>query len=411
MRKISFILIIILLIAGIVLLGKTGWRFENSSPISYESKKIEEDGFRVLRYNEQGNFIISTAHNGMIMVTNGLTGDKERYGYINSDGKLIIEPKYKNKENFNEEFVFLENENGGLEVFNEDGKRYFEKSISEIEREGYNKITSSGMYESGIAILNLENDKEEKNRKAILYRRDKWSYFPIDDYSVSEISPGVFNIYDYSNGYQRIISIIDQKGNEVEKISENYFKVFPYSESLEVVINRSGLYCLADKSSGDIVEPFKYFSLEKIPYNKLRYLGRFQEKVDGKKSIDKVLKEVILDERGRPVKFYVDKKFERLSISTSSPSSNFRFGVNVSGYNAVIIDIDGEVVRETEWDSITEFSGDVGIYKLGDLYGFTDTDGRYISSASYDYAKMLDLNKAFVEKDGETFILNFTVEE
>ncbi|NLM06987.1 MAG: WG repeat-containing protein [Tissierellia bacterium] len=413
MRKVSFILIIILLIAGIVVLNQTGWRFENSSPISYESKKIEEDGFKVLRYNEQGDFIVSTAHNGMIIVTNGLTGDKERYGYINSDGKLIIEPKYKNKNYFNEGFVFLINESGELEVFNEYGKRSFEKAIKEIKNEGYNIGLAPGINKSGRAVLNLTNKKGEKVKRAILNRRGTWSYFPIEDMSiaVSEIYPDVFKLYKINMGENSTMSLVDSKGNKVDKISDDVYKVFPYSNDIDVIVKKSGLYGLADTKIGYIIEPFKYLKIDKINSKELRYFGYFVETVEKKGNKEKVYKEVILDENGRPVKFYVDKKFERLSISTSSPSKNFRFGVNVRGYSAVIIDINGDVVRETEWDEITEFSGDVGIYKLGDLYGFTDTDGRYISSASYDYAKMLDLNKAFVEKDGETFILNFKVEE
>jgi len=290
------------------------------------------------------------------------TGDNGKWGYIDKDGKFIINASYKDATVFQEGIAWVVLDNGSPTAIDKNGKilftlkeaekvRLFSEGLSAFSKADSTNVTWGFVDKSGKQMINpqfVEVGDFYDGKCAVKNKDGKWGY--IDKSGKIVINYQFENSNRFENG--KAIVYLDEKAG---------------------VIDNDGKY---------IINPqFKYAFPDKE-----KYLVFMDDKAGW------------CDEEG---KFIINPQFD----SASEFGSNKLACVKSSdkyGY----IDEEGKIKINPQFDEATQFIGNIAIVKTGDKYGLIDKEGKYVVNPQFEeigfdfYAFLSDFSyKNYIDSD------------
>ena len=413
-NKWLLVVVLILFLSAVLIFINSGNSLLNRAEITANFERIEENGFKCIDFKDLKN-LSNASREGAITVTNGEKGSDVRYGYINSKGQLIVEPKYKTMGYFINGYSLLFDEGNNPHIIDKEGKDNFENALAEINEKNYSLIGYTGFGLNNKAVLLMQdklNDGVYEGSdyayvKGVLDASGELTFFPGKNFDYQEIADGKFGKFiDNFTQHGELLSLVDMNGQEIPPNEDGSYTIKNYAGNLDWVIGKSGKYGVRDSSTGEMVTPLEYRHPRKIEAgDKTRYFATKNDLLDGSYT----LQDMILDENGQPLKNFLDEALIDEKYTLEGPFDNLNFPVNIKYKKTDIVDIDGNLVLNTEWDKIKDIIGKIGVYKLGSKYGFTDSVGKQITPPEYDHCEMVEENVGYAQKGEEFFIVKFDV--
>lgn len=268
------------------------------------------------------------------------TGNDGKWGYIDEKGKYIINPTYKNATVFQEGLAWVVVENG---------------SPSAIDIDGEIKFTLK--------------DAEE----VILFSEGLAAFSKTDSTSV-------------------LWGFVDKYGNQV--INPQFKEVGNFSDGKCAVRNKDGKWGYIDKT-GKIIINYQFDSAQAFEEGKaIVYLDEKAGVIDieGRYIINPQFQYAYIDgdeflvyqddKAGwcdKDGKFIINPQFETAELfnenDLTSVKSSDKFG---------FIDKDGKFIINPQFDMATQFFNEISIVKTGDKFGIIDDKGKYIVNPQFE---------------------------
>lgn len=317
---------------------------------------------------------------GMLVVSNGKSGDDKRYGCINENGELAIPLKYKGLHIYTEDLA------RAIKPENETNRFcYIDKTGTEVITTVNGKDIAYGdIFIDGYAIVSLKGEEGsyviDKNGKVCLAPTDEKYYY-------RKLGGGLFERYYTAN-------CIDPQG--VVDISGNV----KYSGSLMLIMptNRFNGFYEVDGDKYGILDNKNY---EKVSEPVFLEITPFVDGVAIVASIDGKVQ--IIDPNGVCL---VDLSKQYKNIDNTK-LGEFTNGVTALDFTddtgSVIIDINGNTVAKTDYNEIGSFSDGIAICKKDGKYGYVDSTGAEILKPVYEWATNIDNGISFVLNEGKLY--------
>lgn len=277
-----------------------------------------------------------------------------KFGYINKQGKIVIEPQFDEAGYFNEGLAKVKiGEKSGF--IDQDGKFIIELKIDPIFVEPFSeglakvsvKLKSGFIDKSGNTIIKPQFDNAESFSEGLA---------AVEVGATSEFSRGKWGF-------------IDKQGKFV--IKPQFDSANSFSEGLAQVTIGSK-YGYIDKQGEFVIEP--KFSI--IMLNGLQMNGHADSFREGLARVRIRDKYGFIDKHGN---ITIEPKFEGAGAFREG-LAGIRYG-GKSGF----IDTKGKLVIKPEFDEAIDFSEGLASVKIGSKWGFIDKQGKIVISPQFDY--------------------------
>lgn len=294
----------------------------------------------------------------------------EKYGYMDSEGKKIIEAIY------DDVYFFQE----GLAAVNKDGKYGFiDKNSTEILPFEYVYVLSEGFY-NGVAIVVLCNGQYAAiNKKGEIIIADNCDYMESYYYGLITVEYGNKTKYYNYNG-------------EEIKLSKGSYLATGFKDRIAEVWDKDyNTYYINEK--GDVI--------------KIDKAENYYSFIDG-------IAEVEIKGKDEPI--YINRNFEQISLKDNySSMSHWSVADNIAcviNYDAEdykmyqYINLEGEKIFSSEYGIVEPFRNGIApvFYKSG--YTFMDSQGNLIDEKVYDSLEYLADDIYSIMKENKVGVIN-----
>lgn len=261
------------------------------------------------------------------------TGDKGMWGYIDKEGKFTINATYKDATVFQEGVAWVVSENGAPTAIDRKGEikftlkeaeqvRLFSEDLAAYSKEDSTATIWGFVDKSGKQVINPQFDAVgdfHDGKCAVRNKDGKWGY--IDKSGKIVVNPQFDSAAGFKDG--KAVVSLDEKAGVIDK--DGKYIINPqfgnaYADGDKYLINQDDKYGWCDKEGKFIINP------------------QFDDAV-----------------------FFGDSKL-------ASIKSSDKWG---------FIDKEGKIVINPQFDNAFPFMGDIAIVKLGGKYGIIDKEGKY----------------------------------
>lgn len=293
------------------------------------------------------------------------TGDKGLWGYIDKEGKFIINATYKNATVFQEGVAWVVSENGAPTAIDRKGEikftlkeaeqvRLFSEDLAAYSKEDSTSTLWGFVDKSGQQIINPQFDEVgdfHDGKCAVKNKEGKWGYI---DKSGKIVINHQFNSAAAFKDGKAVVTLDDQAGvidNDGKYIINPQFEN-AYSDGDKYLINQDNKYGWCDDEGKFIINP------------------QFDD-----------------------ANFFGDNKL-------ASVKSADKWG---------FIDKEGKIMINPQFDEAYQFIRDVALVKSGDKYGLIDKEGKYkvnpqfetigqdLFAYLYDYSTKGSINSDYLD--------------
>jgi len=349
---------------------------------------VTKDGFKYGYMNINGKLVIDMQYSGAKRFSDGLAPVKveKKWGFIDEKGKMVIDPQFEAAEEFSEGFaaVMLNNKWGFIDT---SGKMVIEPQFSVVAypgfKDGASKVVMSGG-ESRYVLKNgsiIESD-EARYKEGLIYVKvnGKWGF--MDENGKMVIEPQFDYASYFSEGLAAVGTgnftpkwgFIDKTGKYV--IEPQFTDAHFFLDGMAVAA-KDEKYGFIDKEGNFVIEP------------QFKYAYHFS---DGLAPVQADTKWGYIDKAG---KFVVEPQYSR--------AGNFSDGIAAVEKDSKFygyIDTSGKViVSKDEYESISKVSEDlicvgktVGKDKM---FGLMDKSGKLLTGL--DFYQIFQFNNGLAE--------------
>lgn len=297
--------------------------------------------------NHDGKFIINPQFANANPFYEGVALIKSsdgKYGYINEEGKYIINPVYKDATDFGNGLALVVKENSKLEFINVKGETKISLDQS---------VESAHKFSEGLALINVNN---------------KFGYINTDG---KIVIPAIFDdADDFSEGLARVgqydsaknetqFGFINKKGDLV--INYQFKFVSNFKEGLALVNNGTQSGYIGKDGKFVINPQFDNVSLFEGDYAALKQ-GELWGFIDKKGKI-------IINPQYKAAGLFYDNDIAAV-VSTDGKTG--------------FIDKEGKYTINPQFDYATRFYGDMSIIKMGNKYGLINKKGNITINPQFD---------------------------
>lgn len=306
----------------------------------------------------------------------------EYWGYVDKDGKFVINPQFKQAYTFAEDLALIQNSEGKYGFIDEQGKltipavykdaTSFSEGLAAVVKENQ-KIEF--IDKSGKTILNLDANIETaqgfSEGLALVELNGKKSY--IDKTGKVVITNRFDNAYNFSEGFALIRQKVkeDDKYGYIDKTGK--IVITPQFDDANFFFeNRASIkvdkkYGFIDKTGKIVISPqfdeVTIFS-QNLAAVKQGDLWGFIDK-EGKFVINPQFKSVY--------------NFNSAGLCPVKSTTNDKWG---------FINKDGKMKIEAQFESVTNFYDNISITQLNKKYGVISKDGKYLTNPIYDDVRL-----------------------
>jgi hypothetical protein len=292
----------------------------------------------------------------------------QKWGYINSKGKKIIEVNYELALPFSDGYAMIK-QNGELAIINPKG----EKILIPESNYSVQKYVIEGMLayrcKHGDGFYHMKNAE---------YKAPKYAF-------VCPYAEGMASFKDKQSG---LFGFIDKKGKI--KIQAQFEAVGKFNES-RCPVRYNGKWTIIDKSG----------KLKCL--NKYTYIRGYSEGLAGTWKYSKNV-EYINKKMEIIFKHQIFANLNNLPKSFSLPFYDFSNGlVKVIDYNSGLFgykDKKGEIVIRYQYKEANDFKEGLACVKYGNKYGFVNKKGKMKIQAQFDFAEDFTNGLAAIYKGG-----------
>lgn len=268
------------------------------------------------------------------------TGDNPKWGYINKEGKYVINATYKDATVFQNGLAWVVTENGAPTAINKEGETQF--TLKEADKVHL-------FHEDLAAFCKIDSTTT------------KWGF--VDKEGKQTINPQFHEVGNFSDGKCPVKNKDGKWGyiNKEGKIVINY-----QFENVQNFKNNKAVVYVDDKA-GVIDQEGKYIINPQFQYayvDEDKYLVYQDDKAGW------------CDEDG---KFTINPQFDTAERFNDSDLASIKSS-DMYGY----IDDEGKIMINPQFEEASEFIGDIAIVKSGDKYGLIDKEGKYIVNPQFD---------------------------
>jgi hypothetical protein len=270
-------------------------------------------------------------------------GDK--YGFINSRGKMIIEPMFEDGRDFKEEVACVKM-SGKWGIIDKSGKFLITTHLDEVT-----------LFYEGLSRIKIDG-----------------KYGFMDKYGNIIIEPRFYDAWYFTEGLAQVseeankVGFIDKKGNYV--ITPQFYKAGIFKEGLAYALLGNGKYGFINKNGSVVIKPqFDEVVYFNEGYARVKYLE------------------------------FVDNNFKRkwgfINKNGSiviKPKFDYAFEFSEGLARIVVlkkwgfIDKTGNIIINPQFDYAGEFSEGLASIQIGQKEGYIDKTGNIIINPQFDYA-------------------------
>ncbi len=341
----------------------------NENQPKYSLEIIQEDGYAI----ESNAYI----YDGMMRITNGKEGNEKRYGYMDTLGKVAIEPVYLNTVSFSDGLVFVKKDAEKGYYLNKKGDLVIEKVNGEI-------LGLGDLFKNGYAVVYSQVEKNGATDVRVINKNgDVLLSSEITQYNFSNIGHGYFEKFKPSDYQARMI--IDYSGKVI--YSNGASLIFPSNDA-------SGFFTFDNEVYG-------------IVYNNTFQEPIFQsisEFVDNRALVVDLEGTVYLIDSEGNKKANLSEVYSNIDKSNLNVFSNSVVALNfLDDQSAVIIDAEGLVVKNTDLNHIFSYDNGIALCMKNGKYGYVDAMGNIILEPVYDIATNCSDGIGFVRKEEQWY--------
>lgn len=363
--------------------------------IKIEYDKVESDGY----YTEDADYTKAG------FIVQNKTDDGYRYGYIDKDGKQLLDENYNEINRITDiksDIYLLVSQNGKYGIV-KDKKLLINQDYEEIEYNKVNRLfivqknSKQGVYGvEGKEILPVEYDYILCSENKITTTKGE----SIDIYNVKGEKQDIKydNCIETTNDNYIIEIDNDNKFGVVNKndriLIENEYEYMEYAFGDYFIATKNGKVGVINVSTGSIVIDFKYDIVQKVKDKDI-----LQAIISSSNTIEMYnntmvkqvsIKDAILYTYDNYVKLISNTDMKYLDnvgnlVSTTKLFTNNKLFAYSNNKKWGFVDINGKAVVEAKYDLVTEFNeyGFAGIKKNG-KWGVVNSNGEVIVEPKYE---------------------------
>lgn len=302
---------------------------------------------------------------------------KEKYGYFDLEGKIVINPQFSFATVFREDLALVKSsgDNGKWGYIDKNGKFVINAIYKDatVFQEGIAWVVSDNTAPTAIDKKGEIKFTLKEAENVRLFSNDLAAFSKVDSTST-------------------IWGFVDKSGNQV--INPQFTEVGSFNEDKCAVRNKEGKWGFIDKS-GKIIINFQFDDVQKFNDDKaIVYLddkaGVIDE--DGKYIINPQFKFIYQDHDNYLIyqdekagwcdkdgKFIINPQFDDAEIFGDNKLASIKSG-DKYGY----IDNEGKIMINPQFDEASQFIDDVAIVKSSDKYGLIDKEGKFIVNPQFE---------------------------
>ncbi len=297
--------------------------------------------------NTDGKFIINPQFSEANPFYEGLALIKAtdgKYGFINEEGNFVINPVYKDATNFNNGISLVVKDNSKLEFINSKGETKIPLDAA---------IEKAHIFSEGLALVNINN-------KCGFINTDGKMTIPATFDDATDFSEGMAVVVQYDNVNKTPkYGFINKKGELV--INYQFEHANNFKEGLALVINGSQVGYIGTDGKYVINPQFVGAS---------SFIGQYAPFKQGELwgIIDKTGK-IIINPQFKSVDGFYDN--DMAAVASTDGKTGF-------------IDKDGKYVINPQFDNATRFFNNLSIIRMGSKYGVIDKKGKITINPQFD---------------------------
>ncbi len=305
--------------------------------------------------------------NNLIPVKSG-----NKWGYVNSNGKYIINPQFKSASPFKEGLALVKSlgDNSKLGYINTKGEIIIPP-----------RFTSATMFSEGLACVTEDNSApfyiDKTGKKQIIFK----------DAEIAFVFTNGLALYaEYvkdkkANNDKLLYGFINKQGNKI--INAQYKKAMSFSNGLAAVMNNNNLWGFID-INGKLVINYQF---DKVGlFSKDGYAVVYNGELWG-----------VINKNG---KFIINPQFDAIS--------DFTDGLNpfLQGEQVGFINNEGKIIINPQFDVAKKFSNNLALVKSSNLWGFIDETGKFVINPQFDKASSFIGDFAIVKSNNKYGFIN-----
>lgn len=354
-----------------------------SSCSAVDFKKSDLTNYKMTEIQPTGYYIdeLSDISDKLIRIHNGKEGENKKYGFIDSQGNIVVEPTYLNA------FIFSE----GLAFVIDENKRgtYIDTKGSIVIDNVYNQTIGLGdIFKSGYATVHTFDKEKSKDIVSIININGETTFSSeLLDNNLQNDGNGFFEIFSPSNYDGR--KIIDPAGTIINEYGITL--VFPDD-------NANGFYT----KNHDILGIFYQGNLQEPIFKQVTKI------YDNRSIVETIDNEIWIVNISDQTHFNLSDIYENIDSSSLNDISRNKFAINFSDdQKSIILNTDGELVAKTDCDIIYKFENEMAKFLSKNKYGIIDSNGKIVLDAQYDFISNINDGIALIKNNDKWFILTF----
>lgn len=324
-----------------ILLNSCGY-FSNDRTLDLVPYKLKDKyGY----FNLEGKIVINPQFDNASIFNEGIalvktSGENGKWGYIDKTGKIIINAEYKEATIFNEGIAWVVKDNGSPTAINDEGKTLF--SLNEAER--------VKLYSEKLAAFSIPDSSDVK-----------WGF--VDKSGKRIINPQFSDVRSFSDG-KCAVKNKDGKWGYIDK--EGKMIINYQFDGASDFIDGKSVVSLDDKV-GVIDSEGKYIINPQYDY----------AEIDGDKLL--ISQESKIGWCDKEGKIIINPQFEEANAFNKNELTPVKSGENY-GY----IDKDGKFLINPQFEHAFPFINDLALVKSGKKFGIIDKKGKYVVNPQFD---------------------------
>lgn len=330
------------------------------------------------------------------------TDDGYRFGYADQKGKMILEPSYNEINRITEitsKDTYIITASNGKYGLMKNGKEVLKNEYTELDFDKNNNLlivqkdTAQGVLDiDGNNIIPIDYDSiiiggeyinAQKGEETIIFD-SKGNNLNTDIISYNKVNEKYAIVIDKNNNY----NIVDNSGNK--KLRESYIYIEYYNDN-KFIVTKDGKTAIIDENGNTVIDK-NYNAIQKIDdTNTLQAIDTSTNRtdiIDSNMNIHIGLENSYISKKENYIKLYSENDVKYFDLEGNETTykdlfPNNKIYADKKNGKWGLIDGNGNIIANYEYDMVTEQNGNVAGVKKDGKWQVVDIEGQKIFEDQY----------------------------